>query len=692
MAAVELPSLEQRISWFEDWEEQTRANRELARTDRDYYDGKQWTREELEELKARNQPPLVKNYIARKINFIRGEEIRKRVDPAARPRTPQHEDAARAATDALRYAEEEQDTDQVRSAVLGNMLVEGMGGALKSVEQDDDGGYRHVATHIQWDRLFHDPHSRALDFSDARYMGVVAWMDIEDAVEAYPDSGDALRAALTRDIGGSGDSTDDVPRVWANKNRKRVKIVEMYFRVGRDWYRADFTQGADLLEPEQTAILDEKGRHSVCPLVLASCYVDQEGNRYGVVRHLVSPQDEINKRASKALHLLSVRQVLAERDFVRDPQLLLSELAKPNGFIELEAGALHENRVQISQTSDLAQGHVMMMQDAKADINAVGPSSSTMPDLPESASGRAFIARQQAASQELGPVFDSLRAFTRRMTELDWLCIRQFWTEEKWLRVTDDQELNGYRWVALNRQMTRAERLQELLGKQPAPSLQKAVELAAAESAPIVMMQAQQVMQQMGPQAQGPQAEQALVSLVMRHPLMQEQIVTNQVEEMLVDIVLDESPETAVLAQEEFQTLTELLPTIVQTRPDMAPTMARLVIKASQLPNKRELLEELDKGPTPEQQQAQQQAQALQAEQAKAGLAVTQSQAQLNAAKAAQAQADAQATMPRAAAEIEANKAKAMNAAADAGQKTVPQSRFSLSTPTASSSMLLRRM
>ena len=95
---ADLPSHKTRVEWFEAWEDKASKSLEDQRRDRAYYDGIQHTREELDELKNRHQPAITANYIARKINFILGEEIKKRVDPVARPRTPNHEDDARAAS------------------------------------------------------------------------------------------------------------------------------------------------------------------------------------------------------------------------------------------------------------------------------------------------------------------------------------------------------------------------------------------------------------------------------------------------------------------------------------------------------------------------------------------------------------------------------------------------------------------
>lgn len=640
----DLPSLEDRVAWVEDHEEATRENNELARRDRAYKDGDQWSEDDLATLRERHQPALTKNRIAKKVNFIIGEEIAKRVDPIARPRTPSHDDGeSSAATDMLRFVEEEQDFDYVRTAMLGNMLCEGFGGAVKSYDLEAG---KHELTHVQWDRLGYDPHSRALNFEDARYKFIEVWMDLDDAIADMPGAADDLETAVTSNAThGDGRASEDTPRQWVDAKRKRVRIVEMYFRHGLDWFKSVFTKGADLVPTARTEIIDERGR-SVCPLEMASCYVDQDGMRYGMVRGLISPQDEVNKRASKALHLLSVNSVIAESDTLANPDKFMAEIAKPDGFAEVAAGTLSEQRVQVHRGGELALGHVQLMQSAMADIDAQGPSASMLPGAPAT-SGREVLARKQAASQELGSVFDSLRRWSVAIFKLDWLCIRAHTTDEKLLRVTDDEATSGYRWTSINQQMTRAERMQELLEKQPPVKLSAALEAAAGDDSRIVMAdvgpQHQAAMaqaQQSGAKVDPKQSEAHLAQMILAHPLMQEMTVKNQVAEMLVDIIIDDAPDTSTLAQEEFETLSALAPVIVQARPDMAPKVARMIVKASSLPNKRELIAEWDKV-DPKQAEQQQMMQQLAAKMAQleaglkeATIAVAQSRAQLNQAKA----------------------------------------------------------
>ena len=84
----------------------------------------------------------------------------------------------------------------IRSAVFNNMLVEGAGGAELGLEDDGQGGANITITHVPWDRVWYDPHSRTLDFSDARYKGLVIWTDRDQLEADYPDADDVIEASF----------------------------------------------------------------------------------------------------------------------------------------------------------------------------------------------------------------------------------------------------------------------------------------------------------------------------------------------------------------------------------------------------------------------------------------------------------------------------------------------------------------
>lgn len=552
---------------FEQAEEATDDERQASERDRDYYDNKQLTAAEKDALARRGQPAVVINRIKRKIDFLRGVEQQQRTDPKAFPRNPQDEQSAHAATDALRYVADSNRYDAIRSAVWENLLIEGLGGCEVVAEPKPTGDIDIVIRHIPWDRIFRDPHSREPDCSDGNYLGLVLWMDHRDAVDRWPEAADALDAVLSQSS--LGDTFDDRPRhhLWADSKRKRIRIVQMWHKRAGEWHWCTFTRGAKL-EGGPSPYVDEDGA-SMCPIILASAYVDRLNQRYGVVREMIGPQDEINKRRSKALHLLTLRQVIAEKGAVDDAKAARIELAKPDGYLEVAPN----KRFEIAPTGDLAAGQFQLLQHATAEIDAMGPNAAMAGKSPAEQSGRAIQAQQQGGYIELGPMMDRLRQFNMSVYRAIWARIRQFWQAEKWVRVTDDER--NIRFVPLNKPVTALEQY---------------------------MTQ----MQQMGVPPEQLQMEQQQLAL---DPRAQQIVdVQNNVAQMYVDIVVDDAPDTVTIQHEQFQLIVELVRAGVPIPPD-------LLVEMSQLRNKDAILEKMRGGgqdPQAAQAQAEQQAQAQQ--------------------------------------------------------------------------------
>ena len=78
-----------------------------------------------------------------------------------------------------------------------------------------------------------------------------------------------------------------------------------------------------------------------------------------------------------------------------------------------------------------------------------GPNPSLIGQTQGQASGRAIMAQQQAGMAELAPLYDSLRDWTNRVYRAMWCRIRQFWTEPRWIRVTD--AVGQREFIAINR-------------------------------------------------------------------------------------------------------------------------------------------------------------------------------------------------------------------------------------------------
>lgn len=535
--------LQEKHSWckqaFESAEQLTSDNRAKQERDRDYYDNKQLTPKEVKALEKRGQPPLTRPFIKRKIDYIVGLEIRKRADPKAYPRTPKHEHDADAVTQAIRYAADRAQFKYVKTAVTKEFMVEGgPTGAYIGVEQKPNGRIEVTAIQIPWDRCFVDPHSREPDYSDANYKGFITWLDKAEADAKYPDAVDTI--AATVDLALANTKTyDDRPRwqKWVDTKRKRVRIIELYYEEGGRWHCAALTEAGFVKEPAVSEFLNQDGEPE-CPLELTSANVDRDNNRYGEVRPLIDIQDSVNKRVSKLTHLLNVRQARFGRG-VKDADKQSKELAKPDGKVIAD-----KDEFEILPTNDLAAGQAQMLQFDMLEMQSAGPNSSLMGKGPEGASGRAILANQQGGQIELDPLLDILTMWELNCYRMIWNRIRQYWTGEMWLRVTDDER--NMRWVGLNAPMTHGEQAKRQ-GIDPRQLQAQGID----PNAPV-----------MGEDGQ-PQ-------------------MMNVLAKIDTDIIIEKGPDTVTLQQEQFEVLSQ-----VQGIP------LDVLIELSSLPGKDKIMDRL---------------------------------------------------------------------------------------------------
>jgi hypothetical protein len=170
--------------------------------------------------------------------------------------------------------------------------------------------------------------------------------------------------------------------------------------------------------------------------------VDHDNDRYGFFRDWRGAQDEINQRRSKALHLLNTRRALMERGAVDDIELARREAARPDGLIEINKGY----RFDFDDTRSVSdsKGNMEMLADAKNEIDQYGPNPGLAGSPIDPSSGRAIELLQAAGIAELGPFFISYRHWKLRVYRALWCAIQRHWQQERWIRVTDDQDLMSF--------------------------------------------------------------------------------------------------------------------------------------------------------------------------------------------------------------------------------------------------------
>ena len=525
----------------------------LSEKCRDYFDGKQWTQAEKTKLAGRTQAPITVNRVKPKVEGLLGLYDLRLTDPKGYPRTKKHEKAAEVVTAGLRYVAANNNMKEVRLNVAETFFIEGYGGAIVDVRQKKNGEIEIRVEDIPWDRIYYDPHSRKKDFSDARYMGVILWMAADEAKEKFPDADiDALVHAEDY----SGETFEDRPR-WVDSQRKRVRIALHFEIVKSRWTMCVLSGDAYLVEPQDSPYLDDEGE-PCNPIELVSANVDRDNNRYGEVSGFLDQQDEINHRRSKFLHNLSSRQTHGRKGAVKDIPALKREMKKPDGHIEWEGEEFGKD-FGVIPTGDMARGQFELYQDAKAELDAVSFNAQLAGDRQQGdLSGVAINRLQQAGTIELNRKYSLLAGWEKRIYRQIWARIKQFWKAEKWIRVTDDQD--ALRWVGFNTPMTAQHFLEEKIND---------------ESLPLTVRQ---------------QASAAYQALVQANDQRLNAVVgsRNDVAEMDVDIIIDQSFDVINIQQEQFQMLAQF----GQGNPDIDIID---LIELSQLRGKDALIEKIQK-------------------------------------------------------------------------------------------------
>jgi hypothetical protein len=569
------PSLDNYKRLFQEAQWLTATNRQRSLLYSRYYHGKQLDKETERRLKGRKEPTFTINRVRPGVEGMVGVVDKGQTDPRAYPRNTPDENASEVATDCLRYVADSNRWKPAKLKTFRNILVEGTAAVIVEVDSKLDVKIRRV----RWEEFFYDPYSREEDFSDASYMGIAKWQYVDAVAAAYPEFASQLQTVVSHGDG-FGLSWEDRPygnsTTWTDPRRKRLLTVEMYHLYGGQWLKCVFV-GALKLEEGPSPYQDNEG-NPCNPIEAQSAFVDDENNRYGAVEDMMGPQDEINTYRRKAAWLATFRQ-LQETDPSAagiDPDEARREAARPDGVIPAGWNVV-DNTGKFSMD-------VQLLAEAKSEIERTQPNPA-MVGRGQATSGRQDLIRQQVGLTEISHLFAGLEDLERRVFKQVWARIRQFWTEPKMIRVTDTE--GAMQFIQIN----------EPVWGPPAPVIDQ--------------------------NTGQPQFDPITRQIVMQPQLMG---YKNSVAQIDVDIIIDSTPDTANVQQEQFSMLVDLARTGA-----LGPNPGPMLLQASSLPHKREIMDQVkqqqQQPPSPQEQLA------MQAGQAKVEL--TQAQAQDWKARAA---------------------------------------------------------
>ncbi len=464
---------------------QAENRREMA-TDEDFYDNEQWKDADKAVLEARGQKPLVYNVTATTIDWVLGTERRARSDFKVLPRRKADSKPAERKSELLKYLSDCNDTPFHWSRAFADAVKVGVGW-IEDAIQDSAEDEPIVTRYCNWREMLGDSSSNELDYSDGRYMFRSKWVDVDTACALFKRRKDIIEGSVDNidqftELSMYGDEAMDqkeidLDRVNVSRRndnhtggyfRRRVRMIECWYRVPEEVQKISGGQFAgEIYDPHSrghqdqiasgeaeivkrttmrmnVAIFTTVGmlwmgpspyRHNRFPFTPVWGFRrGRNGLPYGLIRRIRDIQEDINKRASKALHILSTNKVVMDKGAVDDMAAFEEEIARPDSIIVKNPG----RDLTINADRELSQYHVELMSRSIAMVQqASGVTDELMGRGTNATSGIAIQSRQDQGQMATSGLFDNLRYAKQKSGEKLCSLLEQFMSEQKAFRITN---------------------------------------------------------------------------------------------------------------------------------------------------------------------------------------------------------------------------------------------------------------
>lgn len=476
-------------NWFA-FERQKQTENRLERIKaHNYKDGDQWDDEDKEIVEARGQKASVFNIIKQNVDWLVGTEKRTRVDYAILPRRKAESKEAEAKTKLIKYISDINKAGFARSLAFEDAIISGKGYLDHGVRSDNTEEPLYIR-YEDWRNVWDDSLAKERDNSDGRYQFLSKIVDYDIAVAMFPARADVIRLALNQsdsaidefietDVDPENDELNEMGNPLEMDNqRDRVRLISCEYKIPT---KQKIIRGKGLgtlngVEYDETnadmkhlvdnghastfdavrmvmwkmifcgnSVLQNRKRiynHQHFSLVPMWCYKKKKDNNcYGIVLNQIDPADDLNKRRSKALYILSTKQSMAETGAIDDHDAFIAERDRPDGHMEVNSLA----GVKLIEERDIADAHIKLMEQDIKFIESVGGVSDEARGVETNAtSGIAIQTRERQAHVTTAEPFDNYRYAFQVSGEIQLSLMEQFFTQEKTFRITGAKGLPDF--------------------------------------------------------------------------------------------------------------------------------------------------------------------------------------------------------------------------------------------------------
>ena len=461
-----------------------------------FYRGDQWDLDDLHALDSEGRPALTINTILPTVNTVLGEQSTRRADVQFKPRRAGEMDVAQTLTKLYMQIADNNKLDWVEQQVFSDgLILDGRGYFDVRMDFSDhvEGEIR-ITAKDPLDILI-DPDAKDSDPKSWNEVFETKWMTLDEIEELYgKKKAEDLRFIAENGSGfgrdsieyeenrfGDTDSADDyfgagVPGEDEYRNVRALRVIERQHKrmhrvdcyvdpntgdtrdVPENWSEAKAKKfakqyGLDIISKvkrrvrwtvtcDHIVLHDDWSPYNDLTIVPFFAYF-RRGRPFGMVRNLLSPQEQLNKIASQELHIVNTTAnsgwMVESGSLVGMSADDLEEHGAETGLVvEYNRGSSPPTKIQPNQ---IPTGLDRISQKAALNIKTIsGINDSMLGSDSAEVSGVAIQAKQNRGVVMIQVPLDNLRKSRQYLAEKVLDLVQAFYTEQRIIMVTDDSD------------------------------------------------------------------------------------------------------------------------------------------------------------------------------------------------------------------------------------------------------------
>jgi len=459
-----------------------------------YYRGDQWDEFDMQQLDDQGRPALTINTILPTINAVLAEQSTKKADIQFKPRGGGNQEIADVLTQVYAQIADNNKLDWVEQQVFSDGLIQDRGWFDVRIDFSD-----HVQGEVRIEAkdpldVLIDPDAKHYDPRTWNEIFETKWMSVDEIEEVYGQKqADQLRMLAETGTTLGADSMEFEEERFGDTDEynygqqypgdpenarmlRSIRVIErQYYRlkdcifyvdpitgdkreVPYNWTKKKREQFADTfgleimekkmrkvrwtVTADTVVLFDDWSPYAHFTLVPYFPYF-RRGNPFGMVRNLLSPQEQLNKITSQELHIVNTT---ANSGWIVENGSLsgmtaddLEEHGAETGLVlEFNRGSTPPAKIPPNQ---IPTGLDRLGQKAAQNIKQISGISEAMlgMDSPE-VSGVAIAQKQNRGSLLLQVPLDNLAKTRQYLAEKILQLVQAYYTEERIIQVTDEQD------------------------------------------------------------------------------------------------------------------------------------------------------------------------------------------------------------------------------------------------------------